>query len=160
MRREDRRKPTSRRLRHSLPAALVLLAAQAAFAAPVQAPPNAISGEFQGRCDYSEKLAELTGQGYSFALCDSVAIKRKGAGATIDFRRTSWGSSFRYEGEMTGDTMKVASVSVRSGKPVPVTGECQIRYRGGLLDVVTCIAKDRRQTYLANFVLSRINPAR
>lgn len=107
---------------------------------------------FSGRCAYADRYAELLGRGYVFAPCDTVEIERNATGrSTIHFRGASLGPDYLFSGGMAGDAMDVSELSIRAQEAVPVTGQCKLFRRDGIVSVVTCVVRDKRTTFVANF---------
>ena len=138
-------------------AALAVAAPIGASAAGDASAPRTI--ELQGRCDY-RRAAESVGPDTGFAVCNSVTVTITGNGdnSAIDFRRSLGGSEFRYEGALSGNTMRIAQLRIRGREALDARGECTIFRRGEKISTVTCVAKSGWKTFAANFVTSRINP--
>jgi hypothetical protein len=61
-----------------------------------------------------------------------------------------------FSGELVGRRLSVTNVHLRGSDPVQATGSCEIFYREGRISVVSCLARTRTRTYVANFLPSRI----
>jgi hypothetical protein len=109
--------------------------------------------EFSGRCEYPEAMARYREEA-SLVSCNALAIDR--ARSTFDFRQRSWGSTFRFVGEISGDRMTISRVYPRHRGSAEATGTCDILYRDGTMSGVTCLARAGSKTYVANFVRSRL----
>jgi hypothetical protein len=75
--------------------------------------------------------------------------------ASVEFLRESFGSSVRYEGSWSGDTMTIARVQPRDRPLEPAQGYCRVFYREGAISTVTCVANTRQLAFAANFVTRR-----
>jgi|SRR5215208_776459 len=109
--------------------------------------------EFSGRCQYSEAMARYREEA-SLVSCNTLVIDR--AQSAFDFRQRSWGSMFRFVGEISGDRMTITRVYPRHRDSAEATGSCDILYRDGTVSGVSCLARTGPKTYVANFVRSRL----
>lgn len=109
----------------------------------------------QGRCDYRPEIAPYVDERNGFAVCDTVVLTQGGEGAAVEFLRESFGSSVRYEGAWSGDTMTIARVQPRDRPLEPAQGYCRVFYRDGAISTVTCVANTRQLAFAANFVTRR-----
>lgn len=142
---------TMARRRPATPLLTIALLALAAYAAPALA--ESVEA-MDGQCRYSDNVARFR-DSTSLLLCDRVAIHRDQPGATIVFTRRSWGSSASFSGEMSGERMRVVSLSVRGGSPVAARGTCRIFHTNGQTSVVSCLATtEHGRSYAANFMPS------
>jgi hypothetical protein len=113
---------------------------------------EAPSISLQGRCDYGDKVTPYADGSNGFTWCDSVVIAQDGEQTSFDFRRESWGSMVRYEGELSGDTMRITRVHVRDRPAEAARGQCIIYRANGRISTVTCVANARQLAWAANFI--------
>jgi len=109
-----------------------------------------------GRCQYPDRVAEYRNE-TTLILCDTATITQSATITTLDFSQRSWGSTARFTGNRTGDTIAISTVALRGGSPVAARGSCEIFHRDdGRLSVISCLVKAGSRSIAANFVPSRL----
>lgn len=108
-----------------------------------------------GRCAYSERVIRER-HDTILILCDTAALRRDGAHASLDFAQRSWGSMARFDGDVAGDRMTVARVTLRDGTARAATGTCALFRSAGKLSAITCLARIGVRSVAANFVTTRL----
>jgi hypothetical protein len=109
-----------------------------------------------GRCEYPERVARFRDD-TTLIPCNTVTIERNATTATLDFKQRSWGTMARFTGDMPGERMTVAQITLRDGRRLAATGSCEIFQGGdGRLSVIACLAKAGSRSVAVNFVPSRL----
>ena len=124
--------------------------------------PEIKAGTLKGNCQYNANAFRLLDGTNGFANCNGLVIKRNGNKASFDFRRGSWGSMVRYDGDLSGDVMTIDHIKLRGKQLQAAEGTCTVYWHeqfgdGMRVSTVTCVAKVAQMTYVANFMVSRIN---
>lgn len=140
-----------------MPQALSIASATAAtiliFLVPT--PLSAQTTVLNGQCRYSDRVIHHR-EGTDLIQCDTVSIDHESTAAILDFGQRNWGSTVRFAGGMTGETMAVTSIAFRAGGFMPATGKCEIFRRNGTLSEISCLARAGTRWIAANFVPSRL----
>lgn len=132
--------------------AATMIAGLAAPSLHAQAGPDTA---IAGRCDYSDRVTRER-RDTILILCDTATLRRDGAHASLDFAQRSWGSMARFDGDIAGDRMTVARVTLRDGTARAATGACALFRSAGKLSAITCLARIGARSVAANFVPTRL----